>query len=458
MITTDQDQYKQEELPVSTDEPIIRVRNLKKFFPIYGGVFKKVVGHVYAVNDVSFDIKKGETIGIVGESGCGKTTLGRTILGLTPVTDGQIIYKDTDITQQNQLPEDREWKIRSRLTALAILIIGLLLFVLGLMNFAQNQYLITVGRFLELPLLTIFLVIATPFGLILLVKGILDLAKLAPGQLQLRRDIQIVFQDPHASLNPRMTVRGALSESLIVHKTMPKEEIDEYLISLLEEVGLGEMHLDRFPHEFSGGQRQRIVIARALVLQPDVVILDEPTASTDVSVQAKTLNLLNRLQRDKQLTFLFISHDLSVIKHMSKRIFVMYLGKIVEIGLREMFSKPEKIHPYTEALFEAVPVADPTFRDERRIILGGDVPSPANPPPGCVFHTRCPFALKDARLMDICQKEEPLLTEVEKDHSMIVLGCYCEDCDKYYTFYLDFSEMEYHSMNTAGKRIEPPPL
>ncbi|MFX0062532.1 MAG: ABC transporter ATP-binding protein [Candidatus Hermodarchaeota archaeon] len=402
-------------IETDTYEHILQVNNLKKFFPIYGGILRKVVGYVYAVNNVSFKVRKGETIGIVGESGCGKTTLGRTILGLIPSSEGQTIFKDTDISNFNRLPGDRDWKIRTRLRGLITLLLGSVISVLGLLSLGANQHFIASGRLFERPPLEILFIALIPVGVVSLAYGVANLSKLSPNQLQIRRNIQIVFQDPHASLNPRLTVRGTLSEPLNVHKIIPKEEIDDYLISLLEEVGMGEMHLDRFPHEFSGGQRQRIVIARALVLQPELVILDEPTASTDVSVQAKILNLLKDLQKNKQLTFLFISHDLSVIKHMSNRILVMYLGKIVEIGSPEMFSKPEKIHPYSEALFAAVPIADPTY-EKKKLILVGDVPSPANPPPGCVFHTRCPFALRDEKLMDICQNEEPFLYEVERDH------------------------------------------
>ncbi|MHA2294432.1 MAG: ABC transporter ATP-binding protein [Candidatus Hodarchaeales archaeon] len=415
MVYTNENQ--QGQLSEDTNTGIVlRVINLKKYFPVQAGIFKRVSGYVYAVNDVSFDVRKGETIGIVGESGCGKTTLGRTILGLIPTTDGQIIYNGMDISNYNDLEEDRTWRRRTKQIYTLVLLIGLLLFIIGLLNTATYYYTFAnLERLLELDILILLSMPGALFGLFFMYKGATTVSKLAPQQLSLRKKIQIVFQDPHASLNPRMTVRTTLSEPLSVHKIMPNDEVEDYLISLLEEVGLGVMHLDRFPHEFSGGQRQRIVIARALVLQPDIIILDEPTASTDVSVQAKTLNLLKDLQKTKQLTFLFISHDLSVIKHMSNRIIVMYLGKAVEIGNRDMFSTPEKIHPYTEALFAAVPVADPTFK-KKKIILGGDVPSPSNPPPGCVFHTRCTFAQNNGDLMEICNTQEPILKEVEVDH------------------------------------------
>ena len=312
---------------------ILSVRNLVKYFPITAGLFNKVVGYVHAVDDVSFDVPRGKTVGIVGESGCGKTTLGRTILRLTEPTSGKIFFEGEDIT-----------KIPQR---------------------SFRKY---------------------------------------------RKMMQIVFQDPYASLNPRMMVKSILSEPLKVHRILPKSKINPYILSILREVGLDKEHLNRFPHEFSGGQRQRICIARALVLNPKLMVLDEPTASVDVSVQARVLNLLKRLQKKRNLTYLFISHDLSVVTHMSDFVMVMYLGKIVEIGPKTIFTMEEsKVHPYTTALAAAIPIPDVEY-EKPKIILKGDVPSPANPPKGCRFHTRCPIAT------DLCKEKEPELKQVEEGH------------------------------------------
>ena len=292
---------------------LVEARALKKWFPVRGGVFNRAKTHVRAVDGVDLQVRAGQTLGLVGESGCGKTTVGRTLLRLTEPTDGQVLYRGQDITH---------------------------------------------------------------------VRG--------GGLRALRSKIQIVFQDPMSSLNPRMTVRDILSEPLRFAGGVPKREAEDRVVDILERVGLKANHADRYPHEFSGGQRQRVGIARALATEPEFIVLDEPTSALDVSVQAQVLNLLRRLQREMDLTYLFISHDLSVIRHMCDEVAVMYLGKIAETGpVDDVFATPQ--HPYTQALLSAVPIPDPD-RKAQRIILTGDVPSPVNPPQACRFHPRCPRA------------------------------------------------------------------
>ena len=312
-------------------EDLLEVKDLRKYFPIKGGILQRTVAQVKAVDGVSFTVKKGETLGLVGESGCGKTTVGRTILRLTPATGGSVIFEGQDVF------------------------------------------------------------------------------KLNGGQLKaLRRDMQIIFQDPYSSLNPRMTVGDIIGEPLEIHNLARGKEKVRRVQELLEVVGLSPYHANRYPHEFSGGQRQRIGIARALAVNPKLIICDEPVSALDVSIQAQVLNLLQELQKEFGLTYLFIAHDLSVVKHISDRIAVMYLGKIVEIAdADELFSNPQ--HPYTEALLSAVPIPDPTIRRER-IILPGDVPSPVNPPRGCRFHTRCLYARES------CKVNEQELVDVGGGH------------------------------------------
>ena len=318
------------------NDVLINIQNLKKYFPIKRGILSRIVGHVKAVDDVSFSIRKGETLGLVGESGCGKTTTGRCILRLIEPTAGQIQFSG-----HNVLELDRS-KMRS-----------------------------------------------------------------------LRREMQIIFQDPYSSLNPRITIGGMLEEVLRVHKLAEGETIKKRVAELLEIVGLSSYHARRYPHEFSGGQRQRVGIARALAVSPKFIVCDEPVSALDVSIQAQIINLLQDLQKDFNLTYLFIAHDLSVVKHISTRVAVMYLGKIVEItDSRKLYRNP--LHPYTKALLSSIPVPDPNLKRDR-IILTGDVPSPANPPKGCHFHPRCPFATAE------CKEMAPSLREVEPGH---VVSCH----------------------------------
>ena len=299
-------------------EAILEVRHLRKTFPLKKTITGKVTRELVAVDDVSFKLYPGETLGIVGESGCGKTTTGRAILKLHQPTGGQIIFDGVDIT-----------------------------------NLKSSQ------------------------------------------MREFRKQMQIIFQDPYSSLPPRSTVGGILSEPVEVHKIVPKDQVKDYVLQLMEKCGLRDYYYERYPHEFSGGQRQRICIARALSVNPKLVICDEPVSALDVSIQAQIINLLKDLQREMNLAYVFISHDLSVVKFISDKIAVMYLGAVVEYGTKEdIFNNP--LHPYTKALFSAVPNPDPTVKMER-IKLQGDIPSPANPPKGCRFHTRCPYATEKCK-------------------------------------------------------------
>ena len=319
---------------MSTDNVLLRVDHLVKHFPITKGILvQKQVWAVHAVDDISFDIRRGETLGLVGESGCGKSTTGRTILQLHRPTSGHVYYDGTDLTT---------------------------------------------------------------------LKG--------SAMRAMRAKIQMIFQDPYASLNPRMTVGEIVGEPLVVHKIGGTKEINERVDQLLAQVGLNAAFANRYPHEFSGGQRQRIGVARALALNPDLIVCDEPISALDVSIQAQVVNLLEDLQDQLGLTYLFIAHDLSMVRHISDRVAVMYLGILVELADRaELYHNP--LHPYTQALLSAVPIADPMAEEKRaRIILEGDVPSPVNPPSGCRFRTRCPIA------QPLCAEEKPAWRELRPDH------------------------------------------
>lgn len=310
---------------------LVEVKNLTKYFPVRAGIFKRVSNWVKAVDDVSFFIYEGESFGLVGESGCGKTTVGRTILRLIPATSGSVHFEDKDVYELS-------------------------------------------GDALK----------------------------------QMRRDMQIIFQDPYSSLDPRMPVGESIAEGLRIHTDKSGQERYDTVIEMLSRVGLRADHARRYPHEFSGGQRQRIGIARALALRPKFIVCDEPVSALDVSIQAQVLNILKELQKDFGLTYLFIAHNLSVVEHFSDRVGVMYLGKMAEMATREdLYADP--LHPYTQALMSAIPIPDPTVK-RQRILLQGDVPSPLNPPSGCRFHTRCPLAY------DKCSQQEPPFKDYGNEH------------------------------------------
>ena len=351
---------------------LLSVRNVRKYFPIRGGLFSSHIGDVRAVDGVSFDVHEAETVGLVGESGCGKTTVGRLVLRLIEPTSGQTYYRPP--------PE-----VAGRLDQLY----GKLPVDGGTENLGPGAH----AAIQELD------GIARQYSLY----------RMSAKKIHnLRGKLQIVFQDPFSSLSPRMLIRDVVSEPLAIHHMGTRAERYKRVAELLQSVGLNPEHLWRFPHEFSGGQRQRIGIARALALRPDFIVLDEPTSALDVSVQAQILNILKRLQAEQRLSYLFISHHLSVVRAMAHRVVVMYLGKVVERApTEELFDRP--MHPYTQALLAAIPIPDPEVKRDR-IILKGDVPSPAAPPPGCRFHTRCPA------VMPVCSKVEPPLIRVRDDH------------------------------------------
>jgi len=330
-------------ITLSSDNILLEVKGLKKYFPVRTGVFRRVVAQVKAVDDIDMFIKEGETLGLVGESGCGKTTAGRSILRLIEPTAGEILFRSKKLASEGD-------------------------------QFADVDVAAAKRKLLK----------------------------------ALRREMQIIFQDPYSSLNPRMTVGAIVGEPLLVHGMARGSEREDRVRELLAAVGLKPDHMKRYPHEFSGGQRQRIGVARALALDPQLIICDEPVSALDVSIQAQVLNLLEDLQGEFGLTYLFIAHDLSVVKHISDRVAVMYLGKIAELAeTSKLFSEPK--HPYTEALMSAVPVPDPDWNVER-ILLEGDVPSPVNPPPGCYFHPRCRYA------KEICKTEAPVYRDLGGEH------------------------------------------
>ena len=323
----------QEAVSAEGGVPLLQVKNLRKYFPIKKSIKKENSVYLKAVDGVSFQVNRGQTVGIVGESGCGKTTMGRTVLRLYDVTDGEILFEGKDIAH---------------------------------------------------------------------LKG--------EALRKIRPNFQMIFQDPYASLSPRLTVGELIGEAVRVHKIVPKSEYKGYILDVMKKCGLQTHYFERYPHEFSGGQRQRICIAKALALKPKLVICDEPVSALDVSIQAQVINLFKDLQQQDNLAYIFISHDLSVVEHISDEVGVMYLGNMVEYGKKgDLFSNP--MHPYTQALFSAVPVPDPDFK-MKRIILEGDIPSPANPPKGCKFHTRC------SKCMDVCREVEPIFKDYGNGHSV----------------------------------------
>ncbi len=316
----------------SLPDHILEVRDLKKYFPIKAGVMKKTTGHVKAVDDISFFLRAGETLGLVGESGCGKSTVGRCLMKLYDITGGSILFRGRDITAFNR-------------------------------------------------------------------RELIDF----------RKKIQMIFQDPYASLNPRMRIRNIIGEAIRVHGLAERGEWQDRVAALLHDVGLRTSHMARYPHEFSGGQRQRIGIARALAMNPTLIVADEPVSALDVSIQAQIINLLDRLKEKFDLSYLVIAHDLAVVEHISDRVVVMYLGHIMETATdRDLYTRPA--HPYTRALLSAIPGTGKKNRQNRRIILKGDVPSPINPPSGCVFHTRCPD------MFPACRQEKPPMVKISENH------------------------------------------
>jgi len=404
-------------------DAILSVKNLKTYFPLFGGLFKRTIGFVKAVDGVTFNIYKGETLGLVGESGCGKTSIGNTILDLVPATSGGIYFKSQNIvvgaTEKKVLNRKliQQNKLRHIMFIPLIRITFPILSLLFLrvksntkkINQSIKNYLAKLHSSIREMYITTITILRQNYRNLMKIKFV-------NYDKKIRKKIQMVFQDPDSSLNPRLKVVNLVGEPLRILLGMKKRRnIRRRVFELLETVSMKREHMDRYPHEFSGGQKQRIVIARALACNPEIVILDEPTSALDVSVQAQILNLLKELQEKFGFSYLFITHDLSVIQHIGDRIVVMYLGKFVETGTtEEVFFNPT--HPYTKALLSARPTFDPSLK-QNRIILEGEVPSPINPPTGCAFHPRCPERDKHIG----CSVDEPRKIHLEGDHYIYCL-------------------------------------
>ena len=400
-------------------EVILSTTNLKTYYPIFGGLFKRTIGYVKAVDGVTFNLYKGETLGLVGESGCGKTTIAKVILDLVPTTSGEIFFKGQNIIIGSAERKKRSEKQKQQNKLVNTMFIPIISLANAFFGFATKLSLRKIFRIIKnnsVKSLPPTRKILTATGSIVKQNYHNLMEVKHPYNKALRKKIQMVFQDPDSSLNPRWKIVNVIGEPLKILLGMSKrKKIRRRVLELLETVSMKREHLDRYPHEFSGGQKQRIVIARALACNPELIILDEPTSALDVSVQAQILNLLKELQNKFGLSYLFITHDLSVVQHIADRIAVMYLGKFVETGtLEEVFYNPT--HPYTRALLSARPTFDPSSK-QNRVILEGDVPSPINPPSGCAFHPRCPN--KDDHIG--CGVDEPRKMHLGGDHYMYCL-------------------------------------